>query len=399
MPIDAQESPTAMLTRLCEERASGEVVAAAPSLEVHIYLYEGRVAWATSSRAPNALLRSLLDNCGLDRSAVAEVVAECRRTRRRFGETLIEWGVATEAQVREALRDQIAGSIESLLELGAVRAIFLPRRLEYTQSLTFELDQVCPPTRVGEPDDRLEELRANLVSALPNALWVETSDAATTDDDERRRYLSQISRAARDVEAQQLTLRCRLGAVLGRAAGSGGWLYCGVGEASAAALAQAVLSHVVGAIEREPYVPAGERGVLVADNDAVIAGLAPATAALEQSPELCATLVHSVGRDQRACAHRADIRIDELERKARIFGEALTAPLTPVLGVRDEISALAWERVSIQIGSSQHNLFGTLLECETPTALWICVAPSASVGLGWALLTTLTRQLEELVER
>jgi hypothetical protein len=95
------------ILELADEGATGELVCACQDGRVHVYLQRGRVAWASDGRHPRAFTGHLKRHAGLETPAIEEVVAECRASHRPIGETLLARRLASEEQVRAALRHQI----------------------------------------------------------------------------------------------------------------------------------------------------------------------------------------------------------------------------------------------------------------------------------------------------
>ena len=95
------------LLALAREGATGELACACAQRELRLYLQRGRVAWASDPRHQRAFTAHLKEHAGVQAADVEAVVAECRTTRRPIGESLMARGLATEAQVRAALRHQI----------------------------------------------------------------------------------------------------------------------------------------------------------------------------------------------------------------------------------------------------------------------------------------------------
>ena len=111
--------PFRALIELVEQSASGEFVCVAKSAEMHVFLQNGRVAWATDSSAPFAFSRWLLEHTGLTKEVFQEVLESCRRDRLPLGETLVEWRVATREEIKSALRFQIRGAGHFGVEPGS----------------------------------------------------------------------------------------------------------------------------------------------------------------------------------------------------------------------------------------------------------------------------------------
>lgn len=88
-----------VLEEFLERAATGEVVGAQGALEVHAWLQHGRIAWATSSRAPRTFRQYLTTVCNVRDTHLSEIFAACRAARRPLGEELVTRGIATREQV------------------------------------------------------------------------------------------------------------------------------------------------------------------------------------------------------------------------------------------------------------------------------------------------------------
>lgn len=148
--VELLESVTSRrLLELAERGATGELVCACEGGTVRVYLQRGRVAWASDSSHPRAFTGHLKRHAGLDTPIVEAVVADCRATRRPIGETLLARKLATEDQVRAALRHQIGLALhvgECRLE---GRITFAARGYaEYDPRFTFTVSEV------GEEEER-----------------------------------------------------------------------------------------------------------------------------------------------------------------------------------------------------------------------------------------------------
>ena len=141
-------SPLKHLRLLVQQEATGEWVCASTRAEVHVFLQSGRVAWATSSAAELGFTQHLLEATEVDPASIREVVRACRRERPPFGETLVEWGLATEVEVRNALQAQIRDSLATLPSEG--ETVFLRQGRDYrgyNHDLTFAFDEVWKQRR------------------------------------------------------------------------------------------------------------------------------------------------------------------------------------------------------------------------------------------------------------
>jgi hypothetical protein len=158
------------------DQATGEIVVVGASLEAHIYLQAGRIAWAYSNQGRSIFLREIMEVSGVDEEVVRGVLHECRLHRKHVAETLLEWGLVQERDVRRALWNQIATTLERLVQLPEHDAIFLRRRqTPYDRRLTFsidEFDQNQPPEPLSSDDITAWSERESLSPVEAScALW------------------------------------------------------------------------------------------------------------------------------------------------------------------------------------------------------------------------------------
>jgi len=136
------------LLHLAKARETGELVCSCDRGEAHVYLQRGRVAWANDCMHFHAFTGHLKQHARIDTATIEAVVAECCATRRPIGETLVDRKVATEAQVRAALRHQIGLA----LHIGECRGeggnVFYQRDYdEYDERFTFSASELISEAR------------------------------------------------------------------------------------------------------------------------------------------------------------------------------------------------------------------------------------------------------------
>jgi hypothetical protein len=134
-------SPLQELRRHEGRGSTGEFIAVVDACEVHVFLQKGRVAWAVDSDQPLAFVRAIKDRCHLDNDVLREVIFECRRDRRSIAETLVRWGLASKADVREAMAEHLRSTLKALVSAGEGACMFLERAhfLEYDEALCFSM--------------------------------------------------------------------------------------------------------------------------------------------------------------------------------------------------------------------------------------------------------------------
>ncbi len=140
-------SSAALLT-LATVGATGELTCQCEGCDAHIFLQHGRVAWANDCKHQRAFTAQLREQAGVDAAAIEEAVVECRTTRSPIGETLIRRGIATEEQVRSALRHQIHLALHIGECRGEGKAEFQPRNYaSYDVRFTFEVEELLAEER------------------------------------------------------------------------------------------------------------------------------------------------------------------------------------------------------------------------------------------------------------
>ena len=127
----ARAGVTGVLLCSCEQRSA------------RIYVKSGRIAWASDCRRHRAFTSHLEHHAGLHPPAVEAVVAECCATKRPIGEMLVERKLATEEQVRAALRHQIELALHIDECRGEGSTAFIPHSSgTYDVRFTFEASEI-----------------------------------------------------------------------------------------------------------------------------------------------------------------------------------------------------------------------------------------------------------------
>lgn len=171
-----------VVEELLEKQSTGEVVGASGTLEVHAWLQHGRIAWATSSRAPRTFRQYLTTVCNVPDAHLSEIFAACRAARRPLGEELVTLGVASREQVIDALRQQIATALLDFDLLEATQVVLLPRQWgPHEHAFTFAFDDVVKRSTALTPlpfAPRAAQLVEQLTAHLPMLQWAVHTDGA-----------------------------------------------------------------------------------------------------------------------------------------------------------------------------------------------------------------------------
>jgi hypothetical protein len=384
-----QMEPMDIIRRIAEREISGELVCAAEDSEAHVYFQRGRAAWATSSKEPSAFARHLGDRCGIDRATFRQIVEECRKARRPIAELLVDWKLASEPDVREALRLQIQSTLRTLVGARPLRSLFLERAggyRDYSDRFTFVLGEVWPSTSsspeaglfVREVVDRVVDARFAALVRAGEVIAQHPHDADTTSLPSRVGPLLDpateiaLVRAAsgdeiiyrRDPETA-LVVRLREGAPIGLA------------TASLADLAEESRRTL------PPHPASGERSLEWHGRDLV-----------ESLPRIEYTL----GSIEEALGF-AIVGPNGIEWSVHRKGFALSSH-APLLARSERLFRAidAGEDASIALALHDVWLFGAPLSVGSDRHVWLVLDRAGSPGLGWTLLASALRPLARSYE-
>lgn len=395
------------LRDLGAREATGELICASDTSEVHIYLHRGRVAWATTSTAPFEFARYIRDNCSIDAETLRTVVEACRHERLPLGETLIQWGLVTLRDVENAVRRQVAGAISSLTGLTAPRHLFLrrPHFAQYNPALTLPLADVlplgappaAPPLSDGERDDHGS---ADLLQRVEGARWVMVVRSGRVVEVAPHDV---VAAAPEGVErafatgAEVVAIRSPRGSLIGLRSSPETFLLCALETDAAFGGAVTRLTSLLE--ERTPPSP-GSRPTPSdedSDDEPIVFGERHRREAIEMrlmlgraSEILGAIMLDEHGRElSGACRMpmtRATCSALALRRRALLAPfEAEHAP-----------SWMGMARRSVGTLESDGWCFGAELSGPGGPVVWLFTSRSAAQGLGWACLFALIRSLKAL---
>lgn len=405
------ESPGQFVQRLAREKVSGELMVVDDSTQIHIFLDHGRFAWATTSSGPLAFSQYLVKRGGVERRRFIEAVARARRQGLRLGELLISEGLASVSLIREALLAQLATAFRTLPSGSEVRAVFLPTPGDapsYAKELTFELEELATmlATVGSEPP---EEILAGLARELPEARWIQIFWNGAPVVSRVLEPGSVLPTALGGFADRALEQRARLCVVrslsfllYGLALdGPGTSAWCALPGEIKLGLVHRILAAHRPAGEAESEEPAPTAGGAVGT---VLDGLSERSLsvlaqAVRETPELIGAVLLDLAAGTTAIAARGG---EPAARSA--VGPALR--MAELLACRelDRLVASLDRGLDLVAGSplalyrdlpGSREFTGRVATLASPTVLWLQLAPGAPQGLGWALLSALTRRLEE----
>lgn len=409
----AAERVSIDLAELARREMSGELICASSAVEVHVHIQGGRVAWATDSRHAFAFTRHLQDHAALSKELFRDVLEECRRSRLPLGETLIAWGLVTDAQVREALRYQIRCALTELSKLRQAQHVFLGRAKAYQQyasEFTFELSEFAAELASGQrPSSSAPAggLVREIREAVSDVTWIEVLDGELVTDQDPPGIHSRVPIPVLELTlldgAELVTLRSARGTLVGVSLRGKRTLWCRVAVDSTFGSAVSALSAVGGFDTSAPPTPRqgleGGRRWLLGDQESLAVrelqdffGRAPDLVAALVATPLDKDVVHGVGAPQVA----VDWCKDVVRRRAPVFDLAkdVFADGAEMLG--PDLQGMGFRYLSLATAEADYWCFGAELAAPASASVWIFVKRQAGQGLGWAYLSALTRRLEAL---
>lgn len=415
--MSLDERPLETLRRIAEARGTGELICASATAEVHVYLQHGRVAWATDSEHPFAFTRYLQKIAEIDPESFRDILDSCRREKRPLGETLVSWGVATQDEVRDALRHQVRLALDVLAAARPAKTVFLDRTRQFAQydaAFTFGVEELLTGTEETPEPRRASrapgpagpvsappaQYARRLLDSVEGIAWAEllegtaVADAAPERAPEARVPLD-VARATVLDGAELVAMRAPEGTLAGVALPDACSLWCRLAAESTVGSAVAALSGFGAADRASGDFGVAERGALWS----IGATESPAMTALHdflgRASETLAALVTELGDGPWSCGAGggvpAEYALDLVRRRAR----ALAAP-----SIFDR-DASAEDDVGFRFRSMLTRerrvwCFGAELGTKPRRILSLLLHRRSSQGLGWAYLTSLSRQLLHL---
>ena len=402
---DTDLSPFEQLRAHASGKRSGEFICSTDEVEVHVYLQDGAVAWATDSVHRFEFAKHLVEHTEIDREDFRRVVEECRRERLRLGETLVEWRLASWDDVQAALLHQVMLALRLLDGLPTqTPTVFLERRhpTKYDKRLTLVLDDVAlslrPPAPSQRPPEEPTRTADSLFDSLAGARWIEITAGDRTLDH------AGTERADAPIETlRPLTLsdgasffavrapdNCVLGANLD-VPGQEVWCALRSDRAFPAALFSLVALNVVHRTDPPPEGGIGRPSKLLHwDPDVLPNSLIEPVSEIFQFGDSLLGLA-LLGRDHTLAgvlardAHAGEAIGSIAQRRARVF-EA-----TPKSERPKDLDAFGFRTFVSK--EADHWCFGAETHREgcAITSLWVLTRPNALQGLGWASLSSFNR--------
>jgi len=384
-----RSSPLARLSELSEVDSTGEYLVGGSGREIHVFLQDGRIAWATTSRAPHAFTRALLAQTEIPIRALRETIVACQLSREPFGECLIKRGLIGRAEVSRALKTQIVEALADLAGLSDVATVFLPRHPSYWADGTFGLGELLLSDELLLAMSPAEEPRSPW-----EPLWtVEIGPAGPTAPldsapgaQAKAACLSQIAVVARGAWLEQITLRSSAGAVIGEAGEGERWRFSGYAAEAYPAEPPRARSSAVSEIGRKAFVATRAGGAVLDE--------APMETALRRLPEVSACLAFDLAGGAVTAAYRPEYDLDGSLNLARQVMGGLPRTIGACFGPEmDPVAELLPEQLQVGLRRDGRWHFGTTLMADSHLCAWISGPRGGRQPFGVALLATFARHL------
>lgn len=411
--IGRQRHALERIAHLSRQEATGELICASDELEVHVYLQQGRVAWATDASHPLAFTRYLLEEAQIEVEVFREILESCRREKRPLGETLIAWGVATREEVKEALRHQIELALGALASLGPVESLFLNRSSQfasYDVGLTFRIGELAVPDLPRRSSRTFGAVTPNASllqcarSVLDGVVWLEALEDAKLVESfptplaESRVSSTLVRRTLLD-GANLVVIRSHATTLAGVAVAPSSSLWCLIDDAMTVGAVTAALSSLISSngagrrtSEKPPAMSIEPRTIGRGDPrvEEVLRELARAAPEVEgvfvTSPRSAFGLCRGVTPE--------DELLSLIEQRAEGIGACWRQSCDSTDGAPPPVEADGVTPYRAMTSERRCSLFATeLVISGEARVVWLALDGRSAKGLGWGYLTTFGRTL------
>ena len=398
-------SPLRKLHACAREMRSGEFICASETLEVHVFLQRGRVAWATDSSHPFEFARQLKSHRNIDDATFRELVETCRRDRLRLGETLIAWEIASWGEVHSALEHQLRLAIQTLADCEPGSTVFLERKnfAAYDEKLTFDVRALLPseadedgPVRTMSGEIAMSPSTARqLFEVIKGARWVHVVEggalvemAGRTEASRAPSELSPLTLAdGADFVAVRGADGCLLGAHLSGTSRQF-WTLLAIDSTFGATVAALSATGLLARRRRKEGTTSAQPWDV---------GTSSQLDPLQSfGREVLGAIV--LGPDGAVLAGRGrdglDLYVaqDVVRRRRIVFGELGQAPWT-----HGTLGSMGFDQRTMVTGEADMWCFGSEnVQCAGKSCtLWVFARREGGQGLGWACLNSLARSFSK----
>jgi len=125
-----------------KEGGDGEVVVRSKDAVGRIFFSGGKAAWATHSKGAGVFMNLLRERSGLDRGALEETAAFCRKEGLNIIDTLVERALLEENTMKDILLESISSMLADMLSWHPCKALFLPVARPFEGNYSFRFEDV-----------------------------------------------------------------------------------------------------------------------------------------------------------------------------------------------------------------------------------------------------------------
>ncbi|APR84217.1 Hypothetical protein A7982_09566 [Minicystis rosea] len=351
----------------------------ASGFEAHVFLAQGKLAWAyhTGSRSP--FLEHLRGGAEFDRAVIAGVLEEARRLRRPPIEMLVSRGITDAGRVREAVRVQIAATLRAIESLPTSLAVFHQRSHQAcASSITFSLEEVQGTTLREMPASATRIVApAPNEAALVNALQPEAI-AVRVERGRGQTVLQRTGAIARRAGAVDVVLRATDGYLYSAHTGHGDvWGHAFFRGTTALGPTRA---NAYAALDRPSDVTPPRW------HDVTTEGEGPLAAALDQhfeSFDMVGAAALVVTGTLHSHTKRRSVSPQVLQTFLRL--EALAGLDAPTAFQEAGLDHQPGDPLGLNVTLTETQIFGVRL--DPFRSAWFALRRGAMEGYGWALLS------------
>lgn len=392
-----RSSARALLAAACLARKSGELVVRGADAEIRVFLRAGRVAWGASSADALGFAQRLRATCGVSPIRFAKVVAECKREGLSLNVGLQRHGLATPRQTLEAIHAHTSQVVAALELVQQARAQFVERREfdDYDARFTFGLEELAEAGQRASAGARVGSVAclAQVMRELPTCSWSECWGAGGLTERLSRGSNASAPEALRSLldgsPADLVAIQHGIDALFGVKAPEGALsLWAGVSGKTSLGAACAILLQAAGVPPHGGQRPAATSVCPPkALEDGAPQVAATATELMLRAPDVCG-VCHLVGGRVSSLIVRDLAKSPVLPERLLRFAEHAFSP--EVCPAQRAAAAMR----SAVIGQETTWSFGAELSGSTEESIWVVTQRAATLGFGWACVTSVLKRLE-----
>src|SRR5207302_231909 len=122
-----------ILVTIHRYKAPGVIECRRDGVTKRIYLDRGQIIWAATTQTSESLGDRLLADGRITRQQYDASLAQARKAHKRHGQTLVDMGIITAADLFVIVREQIESILWSLFGWDSGAVMFVPGRDKHTE--------------------------------------------------------------------------------------------------------------------------------------------------------------------------------------------------------------------------------------------------------------------------